>query len=174
MKAMWLLGAGLLFMTACDSGTKLKKSEAAAIIREVKGYPRAFEYDVNMTNPESARKLLKAGLEDEGLVTIDRKQKMIDIGKPLVHFTEKAKPYLIRIDPKYDNVQVVKVADTDLDEITGIQIQEDNKKAIVEYTVVYKNVNPFSKLVDVDFSKPDTKRATLLLFDTGWKLEKAL
>ena len=69
---------------------------------------------------------------------------------------------------------MVKVADTDLDEITGIQIQEDNKKAIVEYTVVYKNVNPFSKLVDVDFSKPDTKRATLLLFDTGWKFEKAL
>lgn len=174
MKAMWLLGTVLLFMTACSNGAKLEKEEAATIIREEKGYPKVFEYDLNMTDPQSARKLLDAGLEDEGLVTIDRKQKMIDIGKPLVHFTEKAKPYLIRKDAKYDNVQVVKVADEDLKEITGIQLQEDGKRAIVEYTVMYKNLNPFSKLVDFDFSKPDTKRATLSLFDTGWKLEKAL
>lgn len=174
MKAMWLLGTVLLFMTACSNGVKLEKEEAAAIIREAKGYPKVFEYDVNITDPQSARKLLTAGLENEGLVAIDKKQKMIDIGKPLVHFTEKAKPYLIRIDPKYDNVQVVKVADIDLKEITGIQMHEDGKKAIVEYTIVYKNINPFSKLVDFDFSKPDTKRATLSLFDTGWKLEKTL
>lgn len=174
MKAMWLLGTVLLFMTACGNGVKLEKEEAATIIREAKGYPRVFEYDVNVTDPQSARKLLNAGLENEGLVTIDKKQKMIDIGKPLVHFTEKAKPYLIRIDPKYDNVQVVKVADVDLKEIAGIQLLEDGKKAVVEYSVVYKNINTFSKLVDFDFSKPDTKRATLLLSDTGWKLQKSL
>jgi len=172
MKAMWLLGTALLFMTACGNGAKLEKEEAATIIRQAKGYPKVFEYDVNVTDPQSARKLLDAGLENEGLVTIDRNQKMMDVGKPLVHFTEKAKPYLIRLHPKYDNLQVIKVADVDLKEITGIQLQEDGKRAIVEYTVMYKNINPFSKLVDFDFSKPDAKRATMSLFDTGWKLEK--
>ena len=40
-------------------------------------------------------------------------------------------------------MQVVKVADMDLGEVTGVQLQEDNKSATVEYTVVYKKRNTF-------------------------------
>lgn len=35
MKAMWLLGTVLFFMTACGNGAKLEKEEAAAIMREI-------------------------------------------------------------------------------------------------------------------------------------------
>lgn len=125
-----------------------------------------------MTDPESVRRLLNAGLENEGMVTIDRTQKLKDIGKPIVHFTDKAKPYLVRVDEKYNNVEVVKVADTDLGEITGIQLQEDKKSATVEYIVVYKNITPFAKLIQRDLSRPETKQASLSYFDTGWKLDK--
>lgn len=171
MKTVSVLGFAILLMASC-SQTKLEKEEASSAIRAEKNYPKVYEYEVNVSDPASARKLLDAGLEAEGLVTIDKTQKLKDAGQPIVHFTEKAKPYLIRIDEKYDNVQVVKVADMDLAEITGIQLQEDNKSATVEYTIAYKNITPFAKLMKRDLSEKKVERATLSHFDTGWKLDK--
>lgn len=159
-----------IFFLSC-SQVHLEKEEAAKVIRSAKEYPKVLEYDVYTADPESAKRLLDAGLEEAGIVTVDRTQKMIDVGKPIVHFTEKAKPDLIRIDPKY-NVQVVKTADMDLGEILGIQLLEDKKSAEVEYTLVYKNITPFAKLIDRDLTKPKTQRARLSLFDSGWKLDK--
>ncbi len=170
MKTVSVLGIAIFLLASC-SQTKLEKEEAASVIRAAKNYPKVYEYEINMTDPASAKKLLDAGLEGEGWVTVDKTQKLKDAGQPIVHFTEKAKPYLIRIDEKYDNVQVVKVADMDLGEVTGVQLQEDNKSATVEYTVVYKNVTPFAKLMKRDFSQTETQRARLDYFDTGWKLD---
>lgn len=171
MKTVSVFGFVVLFLTSC-SQLKLEKEEAASAIRAAKNYPKVYEYEINITDPASARKLLDAGMEAEGLVTIDKTQKLKDAGQPIVHFTEKAKPYLIRIDEKYDNVQVVKVADMDVAEITSIQLQEDNKSATVEYTVAYKNISPFAKLMKRDLSEKKTERANLSHFDTGWKLDK--
>lgn len=171
MKTVSVLGLAILLMASC-SQTKLEKEEAASVIRTEKNYPKVYEYEVNVSDPASARKLLDAGLEAEGLVTIDKTQKLKDAGQPIVHFTEKSKPYLIRIDEKYDNVQVVKVADMDLAEVTGIQLQEDNKSATVEYTIAYQNITPFAKLMKRDLSEKKVERATLSYFDTGWKLDK--
>jgi len=170
MKTVSVLGIAIFLLASC-SQTKLEMEEAASVIRAAKNYPKVYEYEINMTDPASAKKLLDAGLEGEGWVTVDKTQKLKDAGQPIVHFTEKAKPYLIRIDEKYDNVQVVKVADMDLGEVTGVQLQEDNKSATVEYTVVYKNVTPFAKLMKRDLSKTETQRARLDYFDTGWKLD---
>ncbi|NCI46681.1 hypothetical protein [Sediminibacterium soli] len=171
MKTVSVFGLVVLFLTSC-SQLKLEKEEVASVIRTEKNYPKVYEYEINMTDPASARKLLDAGLEAEGLVTVDKTQKLKDAGQPIVHFMEKAKPYLLRIDEKYDNVQVVKVADMDLAEVTSIQLQEDNKNATVEYTVAYKNITPFAKLMKRDLSVKKTERASLFHFDTGWKLDK--
>lgn len=171
MKRLSVSGIALLLLAACSKPT-LTKDQAANIIREAKGYPRISEYDVNTVDPVSARRLLDAGLENEGMVTIDKTQKLKDIGNPIVHFTDKAKPYLLRIDPKYPKTQVVKVAEADLGEVTGIKVLEDKKSATVEYTVVRKNLTPFAKLLDKDMAHSDTLRAELSLFDTGWKLDK--
>jgi hypothetical protein len=171
MKKIDLLGIAILLVTACNQPS-LQKEEAATVIRAAKSYPKVYEYDVNMADPASAKKILDAGLENDGLVTVDKTQKLKDAGQPIVHFTDKAKPYLIRIDEKYNNVQVVKVADMDLGEITGIQMNDDKKGATVEYTVVYKNITPFAKLMQRDISKTETQRASLSLFDTGWKVDK--
>ena len=171
MKTVSVLGIATFFLASC-SQVKLEKEEAASVIRAAKNYPKVYEYEINMTDPASAKKLLDAGLEAEGLVTVDRTQKLKDAGQSIVHFTEKAKPYLIRIDEKYDNVQVVKVADMDLAEVTGIQLQNDNKIATVEYTVTYKNITPFAKLMKRDLSEKKTERTNLSYFDTGWKVDK--
>ncbi|MGN6214481.1 hypothetical protein [Parafilimonas sp.] len=171
MKTVSVLGLALFFLASCDQ-PKLEKQEAASAIRTEKNYPKVYEYEINMTDPASAKKLLDAGLESEGLIMVDKTQKLKDAGQPIVHFTEKAQPYLVRIDKKYDNVQVVKVADMDLGEVTGIQMQDDKKSAVVEYTVVYKNITPFSKLIKRDLSEKETQRATLSFFDSGWKFDK--
>ena len=171
MKTVSVLGIAIFLLASC-SQTKLEKEEAASVIRAAKNYPKVYEYEINMTDPASAKKLLDAGLEGEGWVTVDKTQKLKDAGQPIVHFTEKSKPYLIRIDEKYDNVQVVKVADMDLAEVTGIKIQEDNKSATVEYMVAYKNITPFAKLMQRDLSEKKTERANLSYFDSGWKLDK--
>ena len=171
MKTVSVLGLAILLMASC-SQTKLEKEEAASIIRSEKNYPKVYEYEVNVSDPASARKLLDAGLEADGLVTVDKTQKLKDAGQPIVHFTEKAKPYLVRIDEKYDNIQVVKAADMDLADVTGIKILEDNKTATVEYTVAYKNITPFAKLMKRDLSEKKAERSTLSHFDTGWKLDK--
>lgn len=171
MKTIIVLGLSILLLAACQQ-PDLENKEAEDVIRTARDYPKMYEYEVNMSDPASAKKLLDAGLEEEGMVTVDKSQKLKDIGKPIVHFTEKAKPYLIRKDEKYDNVQVVKVADVDLGKVTGIQLQDDKKSATVEYTVVYKNITPFAKLMRRDLSKSETQRATLSLFDAGWKLEQ--
>lgn len=172
MKKLSLFGMAIFFLTACNQ-PKLEKEQAATVIRTGKEYPKVYEYEVNVTDPASAKKLLDAGLENAGLVTINRTQKLKNVGQPVVHFTDKAKPYLLHKDAKYDNVQVVKVADMDLEEISGIQMQDDNKSATVEYTVIYKNLTPFAELVQRDLSKPEIKRANLSLFDSGWKLDRA-
>lgn len=171
MKTVSVFGIAIFLLASC-SQTKLEKEEAASVIRAAKNYPKVYEYEINMTDPASAKKLLDAGLEGEGWVTVDKTQKLKDAGQPIVHFTEKAKPYLIRIDEKYDNVQVVKVADIDLAEVTGIQLQEDSKSATVEYTVAYKNITPFAKLMKRNLSEKETQRTNLSYFDTGWKLDK--
>lgn len=171
MKALGIFGVMIFFLVAC-SQNKLGQDQAADIIRSGKSYPRAFEYEISTADPVVAKKLLDAGLEEDGMVTVDRSQKLKDVGRPLVHFTDKAEPYLLRIDSHYKQDQIVKIADIDLGEITGIRMSEDNKKAVVEYTVVYKNITPFAKLIHRDLTLPETQRAGLTLFDTGWKLDK--
>lgn len=171
MKTICLLGIAVFCLVAC-SHTKLDKDHATTVIRSAKAYPKVYEFEINTVDPISAKRVLDAGLEETGMVTVDRTQKLRDIGQPLVHFTDKAKPYLLRVDSHYKQDQIVKVADMDLGEVTGIQMRDDGKTAIVEYTVVYKNLTPFAKLVHRDFTRSETKRASLTLFDTGWKLDK--
>ena len=60
----------------------------------------------------------------------------------------------------------------DLAEVTGIQLQDDKKSATVEYTLSYKNITPFAKLMKRDLSEKKTQRASLSYFDTGWKLDQ--
>lgn len=77
MKKIGLLGIALVVVTACNQPS-LQKEEAATVIRAAKSYPKVYEYDVNMADPASAKKLLDAGLESEGLVTVDKTQKLKD------------------------------------------------------------------------------------------------
>jgi hypothetical protein len=72
-----------------------------------------MDYYIFCGDPEHAYRVLKSGLEEKGLVVVDRTQKLMDVGKPLVHFTAAAKPYLLptsKEDTESD-IQKIKIAD---------------------------------------------------------------
>ena len=68
-----------------------------------------------------------------------------DIGNPIISFTDKAKPFLLPVtdEDKKSKVQKVKIADEDLEEITGVQMLDGNKQAVVEYRTSYKHILRF-------------------------------
>jgi hypothetical protein len=163
--------AGL--MSGCSS-KELSREEASEIIKKEMQFPKVVEYDILCGDPVYARKVIDAGLEEQGLVTVQRTQKLKDVGQPLISFTDKAKPYLLPTpekDKKFE-IQKVKIADEKFENVTGIQMSGGGKNAVAEYTTVYKNISDFSALINRDYNKPDTLKAYFDLYDDGWRLEK--
>jgi hypothetical protein len=163
-----------LLLQACDSKQELSREEALSKIKQERKYPGALDYDIYCGDPKYGRKVLDAGLESDGLVAVQRTQKLVDAGKPLIGFTTKAQDYLLPTPPedKSSLIQKVKLADEDVVEVTNIRTNESRNKAVVEYSTAFKNVTPFAKLTTVDFDKIKTNKAYFALGDEGWKLEK--
>jgi hypothetical protein len=122
----------------------------------------------------SQKKAIDAGLEKRGVVTVQRTQKLADISKPIIGFTDKAQPYLLAtpLKDKAADVQKVKIADADLVDVTGVQTENDGKNAVVGFTTAYKNRTPFTVFTTIDFSGKATQKARFSLYDNGWKLQK--
>ena len=161
-----------MLMAACN-GEKLSSAQALDIVRSQTGYPKTFDHTIHTLSSESVNQLQNAGLDSKGYVTIIR-ETGATIGKPLVLFTDKSKPMLIEtsMDDKNEGVQRVKVADTDLDKISSLKQSEDGKHARVEYTLIHKNVTPFSALVNRDFTKQDTRVIYLVKNGDKWETDK--
>ena len=174
MKILTVVLLTAFVISGCTSKVELNREEAASMIKEALKYPRVIDYDIYSADPEFAKTAIDKGLEKEGLVTVQRTQKLGDVGKPLVEFTSKAQPYLLPTPEKDKaiHVQKVKLADEDLVEVTGIKTMEDGKQAVAEYTTAYKNVSGFSSLTDINFNKTGTHKANFALYDDGWRLEK--
>lgn len=162
-------------LTACSNDNKnLSREEATNLLKQQTIYPKVVDYDIFCGDPAFAKKVLDAGLESKGLLTVQRTQKLNEAGKPLIQISDKAEPYLLPTSEKDKsiNIQKVKLAEEQLKEVTGIKMMDDGKSAVAEYTTTYKNVTPFSSLVNTDFSKEDTHQAYFALYDDGWRLEK--
>lgn len=174
MKILTIVLLATSLIAGCTSKKELSREEAATLIKEDMKYPRVIDYDAYSSDPEFAKLAIDKGLEKEGLVTVQRTQKMGDVGKPLVEFTSKAQPYLLPTPEKEKaiHVQKVKLADEDFVEVKGITTTEDGKHATAEYTTAYKNVTGFAPLTDINFNKTNTRKASFTLYDDGWKLEK--
>lgn len=152
---------------------EISREEALRLIHQEKSYPSVVDYDIYCSDPKYGRKVLDAGLEAAGLVTVLHTQKLADVGKPMVTFTTKAQPFLLLTSEKDKavHIQKVKLADEEILGVVSITNGTGNK-AIVEYTTQYKNVTPFSTLTSVDFNKDKTHKAYFTLNDQGWKLQK--
>jgi hypothetical protein len=162
-----------LLITGCTSG-ELTREEAFRLIQQSKLYPQVTSYDIYTGDPQQAKKLIDAGLERAGLITVQRTQKLSKGGNPFIRFTDKAQSYFLPT-PESDrssNIQKVKLADEELVEVTGIKTGQSEERVVVEYTTAYKNLTPFAVLVTPDFKKHSTRRANFSLYDDGWRMEK--
>ena len=173
MKKIMNLFMAIILFAACSSD-KLDRDKALQLIQEKKLYPKIISYNVFIADAVYARRMLDAGLESSGLLTVQRTQKLMDAGKPLITFTDKAKPYLLpqTDEDKEDKIQLVKIADEVLEEVTGVQILEGDKRAIVEYKTSIKNVSPFSPLSKLKLDEVRVRKVKFELYDDGWRLEE--
>ena len=170
-----LILAGVILF-GCNHAPKLTQDEALQIINKELKYPRVIDYDIFCSDPVHAKSLLDAGLETSGMVTVQKTQKLKDIGKPLVQLTEKANPYLL-LTPDKDkalDVQKVKVADEEVKDLS-LNPDSENKNIVwVEYTSVYKNITPFSVLMKRNLNESARHKVQFSLIDNRWILQKSI
>lgn len=173
-KNFQLLSLISLLLVSCES-KELSREEAASAIKKEMKYPIVLDFDVYRAEPTQARLAFDSNLEEEGFVIVQRTQELKDIGKPMIDFSEKAKPFLLQTsdDALAQHIQKVKLADEDFVEITGIKTGDDGKTAVVEYTTSITNISPFSALLPRKLKKTTTtNKANFVLYDDGWRIEK--
>lgn len=172
MKNTLNLLVALLLFASCSSND-LDREKAFKLLQENKTYPKVIDQEIYTGDPAYAKKVLEAGLEESGLVAVQRTRKIMDIGKPIVYFTDKAKPYVLpqTQEDKESAVWRVKIADEVLEEVTGIQLLEGGKNAVVEYQTAYKNITPFFKLAKYSLTGKNSRKANFSLYDDGWRIE---
>lgn len=170
-----LLLAGVT-LSGCNHAPKLTKDEALQIINKELSYPRVIDYDIFCSDPAHAKSLLNAGLEATGMVTVQLTQKLKDIGEPLIQFTINAKPFLLPTPDKDMalDVQKIKIADVEVKDVSISQDSDNNNIVWVEYTVVCKNITPFSVLMKGNLNEQVKHKAQFSLTDNGWILKKPI
>src|SRR5690606_34453868 len=131
MKSILILSIAVILLTSCESKEKLDRETALSILKEENTYPKPITEDIYIADPADAKRLLDTGLEDEGLITVQRTQSLNDVGEPLISFTEKAEEYLLPVDDM--KIQQIKIADEVIEEVTGIQMLDGENRAVVEY-----------------------------------------
>lgn len=168
---IWL---SCILMVSCTSKKVLSWEDAFRQIQQGKQYPKVIDYDLYCGDPQQAKKVLDAGLETNGLLKVQRTQKLSEVGNALIQLTDKAQAYLLPTleKDKSSNIQKVKLGEEQLVEVTGIITGESGKEAVVEYTTAYKELTPFSVLVATDFKRIASRKVNFSLNDEGWKLEK--
>ena len=175
MKKLFLIFT-IISMIGCQTNQKPNKDTIMKMINNDLNYPRTIDYEIFCSDPAHAKKLLDLKLDEKGMVTIQKMQKLKDLGSPLISFTEAAQPYLIKPTEKEKrlDIQKVKIAEKIISDIKlGNSSESNGKTSIpVTYTVTCTNITPFAVLMKRDFSKPIDRSATLRFTDGKWKLIK--
>lgn len=172
MKKLFAITIAVLSCIGCSTN-ELTRDKATETLKE--DFPKPYEFKLYRSIPEQAKLAFDSDLEEQGLIIVERVQRAVDVGKPLIHFTDKAKPYLLKTseeDLKRD-IQIVKIADEEFGEVTGIKRDATGTVATVEYTTHLKNLTPFANLMPRKIKKTTaTNTATFSLYDDGWRLTK--
>jgi hypothetical protein len=82
-----------------------------------------------------------------------------------VKLTDEGRKYLVK---DTDGAYQLKVDELTFGEITGIQIQEQSKMAVADYTLMRTNITPFGSNLS---TTPISRQATFTLYDNGWRIK---
>lgn len=85
-----------------------------------------------------------------------------------VLLTAAGKPYLVQDDGQHYRV---KLWDTNITAVTGIQEMEESKTAQAIYTIANQNITPFANFFS-DRNSVQQSTAAFALFDDGWRLQR--
>jgi len=169
IKHLILLLTAYVLFSACAK-KELTKEDAFTLLEKSGKYPQVLSYEIYTKDSEDGKKMLTAGLEKEGLVTVERNRKTGDNHAPIIQFTEKATQYLLEPDKgQLSSVQRVKIAEEVLDEIISFDLK-DQSTINITYTTKFINVNPFAKLDRRDFGEKKNYKTTIILTKEGWSL----
>lgn len=171
MKKLSILLMTLSFIAlGCNSKSLNEKSATEQIIKKYQ-YPKIVDYEIFCGDPVHAKRILDSGLEEKGLVKVVRVQTFKDLGKPLIYFTDLAKPYLMET-PEVDRehkIQRVKIGVLRFGGIIKILADSSNKNvAVVEYTTILEK-NSFAVLW-MTLPIKQIEKAYFLMTDDGWQL----
>lgn len=84
-----------------------------------------------------------------------------------VSLTDEGKKYLVQDNGKS---YIVKLWETDINEITGIQEMKEAKIAKVDYTISNKNITPFGEIFN-DKNQITIRSVNFSLYDDGWRIQ---
>jgi hypothetical protein len=151
--------------------TQLNDSTVQDLLEEAKAYPKAVEYRMHCDNSQTAKKADENGLAKLNLLTANFEHTLDDIGEPLIHFTDKATPYLIATSDTLKSfyIQRVKVADEEFHKVVQIQYSPDEKLAVVTYMTRMVNVTPFEVMLRQPFELEQRRETTFTLTAAGWR-----
>lgn len=157
-------------ITSCGS-KELTRTDALNRLQETKKYPRTIDYPLYCRDGSVANKVSESSLVTEGYVTM---AEIRSADKPFFTFTEKAKPFLLAVSDRERElgIQVVKLADEVLVDVTGISTDEHNKSATVLYSTRMQNVSPFVVLLDRNIETEYSRKSFFKRYDDGWRIEE--
>jgi hypothetical protein len=176
-------------VTPVAAGAVLSRSQAGALIAEVRGLPHVETVAIQ------PRYLKRSGSDGTGFpppVCIVLGESYQDVRQMLTEFeakrlltvesrttrdgrcnyewaevllTPEGKQYLFGAN---EQGFVVGVSDIALDEVTGIQMFQENRLAVAMFTLKRINVTPFQRN---NVAVPGGGQANFSLFDDGWRIE---
>lgn len=166
-----IAAASIAVLSSCSGNNNLSNDDIATIFKEKNVYPRTVEGKVFCNDETVAKQIQDTNLDDEGYLTVQLTHTKDDIGQSLIHFTEKAKPYLIQKADSVESIeiQLVKMADETFAKVDDVLYSNKGNTAIVDYTVNVDNVSPFAILLPKQLTKTQSYRTSFIRTDEGWE-----
>jgi len=197
-KIFFLLPVIILVTTSCKK--HLNREDAKKQITNTYGYPVVVDYDfpkeftkdfINASElaigtkreDDSVKEITNSlqRFENAGLIKFEEKREREEIpslffNRPSgfqtwtlvkVSLTDEGKAYLIK---ETNDKFKVKLWETDIVDISGVQEMEQEKRAKVDYTISNKNITPFGEKLS-NKNKMTQKTIYFSLHDDGWRIQ---
>ena len=158
----------LSVLTGCSD---LDQGDIEKLLDERRVYPVVVEMKLFCNSEDEVARVINAGLVRDGFVTAQLKHTPSDVGKPLIHFTNKATPYLLHTSDtlKSFDEQKLKVGVEHFIGVVNTEISASGEKAVVDYMTVIKDQTPFAVLYRQDISGEHPRRTFFSRKGNGWE-----
>jgi hypothetical protein len=167
MKKLFIAAACML-LVACNSKKELSKDEAQSLIEKDLQQKGPLGHAIYMADEEFVTKLRDTKVVRDGYITFISGLTVFDIGKPLIRFEDRAKPYLLPSRPGQDStLQRVKIGGVKILKV-NVKMNPEGTAAQADYTYRIINLTPFAELTP---NRDDQSSVAYFSLESdGWQL----